>query len=187
MYSNKTLKQFMTIAKKQYSLYNYTDKSNPRVFFTLSKNGENLGDVVFELYKNHVPNATENVISFATGNNDWNASYTGTVLDKGYPGIVLQGGRATSCNASYTGGRLPDEGLNLRHYKRGQLTLVNDGENANGHEFMITLDKADMLDGYHVVVGELVEGDDVLRAAESSLTRHGTVIDEIRIENSGTR
>ena len=188
MNSNKTFKQLMTVAQRQFSLYNYSDKANPRVFFTLSKNGQPLGDLVFEMYKNHVPAAADNVISFATGNNEWKASYTGTVLDKGFPGIVLQGGRATECNSSYNGGRLPDEGLAyMRHHKRGQLTLVNDGENGNGHEFMITLDKADMLDGYHVVVGELVEGEDVLKAAEQSITRHGTVADEIRIENSGTR
>lgn len=75
----------------------------------------------------------------------------------------------------------------MRHHKRGMLTLVNDGENANGHEFMITLDKADYLDGYHVVVGELVEGEDVLKQAEQSISRHGAVTDEIRIENSGTK
>lgn len=143
---------------------------------------------MFELYRNHVPNATENVLSFATGNNDWKASYTGTLLDKGFPGIALQGGRATECNSAFTGGRLPDEGLHyMRHHKRGMLTLVNDGENANGHEFMITLDKADYLDGYHVVVGELVEGEDVLKQAEQSISRHGAVTDEIRIENSGTK
>jgi peptidyl-prolyl isomerase D len=100
---------------------------------------------------------------------------------------VLQGGRATDCNSSANGGRLPDENLNLRHFKRGQLSMVNDGENANGSEFMITLGKADMLDGYHQVVGELVEGEDVLRQAEESLTRLGNVEGELRIENSGTR
>lgn len=169
-------------------MYNYSDKTNPRVFFTVSKNGHVLGDLVFELYKNHVPQAAENVLSFATGHNEWKASYTGTYLDKGFPGIVLQGGRATECNSSFNGGRLPDEGLHyMRHHKRGQLSLVNDGENANGHEFMITLDKADMLDGYNVVVGELVEGEEVLKQAEESITRLGNVADEIRIENSGTR
>lgn len=52
---------------------------------------------------------------------------------------------------------------------------------------MITLGKADMLDGYHVVVGELVEGEEVLTAAEASLSRLGNVLDDIKIENSGTR
>jgi cyclophilin family peptidyl-prolyl cis-trans isomerase len=143
--------------------------------------------LVFELYRNHAPNATDNVIGFATGNNHLEASYKGTKLDKGFPGIVLQGGRVTGCNASADGGRLADENMQLRHYKRGQLTLANDGENASGSEFMITLGTADMLDGYHQVVGELVEGEDILKQAEDSLTRLGTVEGELRIENSGTR
>ena len=77
--------------------------------------------------------------------------------------------------------------MNLRHFKRGQLTLTNDGENASGSEFMITLGTADMLDGYNQLVGELVEGEEVLKAAEASLSRLGTVEGELRIENSGTR
>ena len=65
--------------------------------------------------------------------------------------------------------------------------MANDGENSNGSEFMITLGKADMLDGYHSVIGELVEGDEVLKEAESSLTRLGTFDSEIKIESCGTR
>lgn len=82
---------------------------------------------------------------------------------------------------------MPDENLSLRHYKRGQLSLANDGENSNGSEFMITLDKANMLDAYHVVVGELVEGEEVLTEIEKNVTRHGTVDADIRIESSGSR
>ena len=126
-------------------------------------------------------------MALATGKNDSNLSYKGTVLNKGYPGILLQGGRASECNASASGVRLPDENMNLRHFKRGQLTLANDGENANGSEFMITLDKADMLDGYNQLVGELVEGEDVLKQAEECLTRLGNVEGELKIENSGTK
>lgn len=55
MNSNKGLKQLMSVAKRSFSLYNYTDKSNPHVFFTVSKNGHVLGDLVFELYRNHTP------------------------------------------------------------------------------------------------------------------------------------
>jgi len=126
-------------------------------------------------------------MGLATGDNTLKTSYAGTVLNKGYPGIVLQGGRITEDNASAEGTRLPDENLNIRHYKRGQLTLANEGENSNGSEFMITLGKADMLDGYHQVVGELVEGEEVLREAEASLNRLGSVVDQIKIEKSGTR
>jgi cyclophilin family peptidyl-prolyl cis-trans isomerase len=44
-----------------------------------------------------------------------------------------------------------------------------------------------MLDGYNVVFGELVEGDDVLSQIEKSLTRQGTFTSEIKIESAGTR
>lgn len=61
------MKQMMSVARREFSLYNYTDRANPKVFFTLSKNGQPLGDLVFELYRNHVPAATDNVLAFATG------------------------------------------------------------------------------------------------------------------------
>lgn len=65
--------------------------------------------------------------------------------------------------------------------------MLNEGQNSNGHQFMITLGTADMLDGYNVVFGELVEGEDVLIEAEKSLTRLGDFKEEIKIENCGTK
>lgn len=175
------------VSKRSFSLYNYTHAANPKVFLTLSKNGERLGDLVFELYHDKVPRHADNVISFATGQNAAHKSYAGTTFTTGFPGITMQGGRADCENLSAEGSRLPDAPVQLRHYKRGILTMANDGENSNGSEFMITLDKADMLDGYHTVVGELVEGEDVLKKAEASLTRLGNFSHEIKIEQSGTR
>ncbi len=100
----------------------------------------------------------------------------------------MQGGKVSECNAASDGGRLPDESLNLRHHKRGIITFNNDGENSNGSEFLITLsDTANLLDGYHSVVGELVEGGDVLDKAEQSLNRHGKLDHSIKIEDCGTR
>jgi cyclophilin family peptidyl-prolyl cis-trans isomerase len=100
---------------------------------------------------------------------------------------VLKGGKLGCENISADGGRLTDENLNLRHFKRGQLTLDNSGENSSGSEFLITLGSADMLDGYHQVIGELVEGDQVLNEVEKSLSRLGTFDADIKIEASGTR
>lgn len=65
--SKKGFRQVYSLALREFSLYNYTDRSNPRVFFTLSKDGKTLGDLVFELYRNHAPNAAENVLALATG------------------------------------------------------------------------------------------------------------------------
>ena len=178
----------MFLCRRQFSLYNYSSKSNPRVFLTLSKNGSTLGDLEFELYQNHTPKTADNFLAFVTGNNALNASYKGKTLDKGFPGIVLGGGRVDACNLSADGSRMVDESMTLRHHKRGMLTMANDGENANGSEFMITLSPtANVLDGYHTVFGELVGGEEVLAEVEKSLSRHGTLDQEIKIEDCGTR
>ena len=65
--------------------------------------------------------------------------------------------------------------------------MANDGENANGQQFFITLDRASVLDGYHTVIGELVEGENTLKAIEENLTRHWTFTNEIKVEACGTR
>ena len=168
------------------SLYNYGCSSNPRVFLTLSRDGAKLGDLVFEVFQNQVPRTAENFLSFIRGCQV--GTYKGTTFTGGYPGIAIQGGRVTPCNVSADGGRLADENLSLRHTKRGVLSLANDGENANGSEFIITLsDTSNVLDGYHSVVGELVEGQDVLDKAELSLNRLGQLEHQIKIEDCGTR
>lgn len=133
-----------------------------------------MGDLVFELYHNHAPLSAENFTAYATGQNPLRLSYEGSTIDKGYSGLVISGGNLAPNNTGADGRRLADENTNLRHYKRGMLSLDNDGENAAGSKFLITLDKADMLDGYFTVIGELVEGDDVLSKIEKSLSRGGT-------------
>ena len=68
------------------------------------------------------------------------------------------------------------------------LSLANDGENANGSEIQITLGQTGAIfDGYHSVVGELVEGEEVLAQAEASVNRLGKLDHSLKIENCGTR
>jgi cyclophilin family peptidyl-prolyl cis-trans isomerase len=119
----KLFKQLLSVPKRQFSLYSYSDRSNPRVFLTISKNGQTLGDLVFELYRNHAPQNVESFVSFATGNNAWGGNYKGLALDRGLPGSVLGTGHVWPCESSASGHRQVDEDLSLRHFKRGQLTL----------------------------------------------------------------
>lgn len=67
------------------------------------------------------------------------------------------------------------------------LTLKNSGDDTNKSQFMITLDKAQTLNGYNNVIGELIEGEKVLSVIEASATRHGHFADEIKIERCGTK
>ena len=123
------------IAKRFFSAgYNYSDQSNSRVFLQLSRNGSNAGRLVFELYDNHSPALALNFAAFCTGQADNYRSYVGTNLSGGIAGYGFHGGAiaADEENWGATQARLPDENLELRHYKRGILSLANDGTNANG-------------------------------------------------------
>ena len=78
--------------------------------------------------------------------------------------------------------------MTLRHIRRGTLSYHNYGENGNVSDILIILgESAAVLDGYNTVVGQLVEGDDVLAKAESLINQHRTLDHTIKIEDCGYR
>ena len=143
-------------AKRGFSLYNYRAATNSRIFFNVSKAGQSLGELEFELYDNRSPTLAGNFREYAEGTHE-GGSLEGTKLG-GFPGFAVTGGKIEN-NAMP---RLPDENLNTRHYKRGILSLRSFGNDSNSSQFLITLDRTENLNGYNNVIGELVSGDDVL-------------------------
>ena len=64
--------------------------------------------------------------------------------------------------------------------------MVSDGPHANGSEFMVTFGEARSLNGYRNVIGELVEGDDVLSALEGDCHRAtGNVAGDWTVSGAG--
>ena len=181
-------KQLFNLSRRGFtaSIYNYTSASNPRVFLSVANGDQVLGDLVFELYANRVPQTAENFAALCEGTTD-GRGYAGSSFVKGFPGGVIQGGRLGEENVGADGARFPDEDLSLRHTKRGQLTMYNNGENSNGSEFQITFGEARYLDGYQSVFGELVEGESVLAKLEESVNRLGQVTGELKIVASGLK
>ena len=167
------------------SLYNYSNAANPRVYLTVAKGDQRLGDLVFELYQDRQPQTAESFQALCNGNEGH--SYTGTAFHQGLSGFGISGGRIGEENLGAFGMRLQDEDLTMRHNKRGQLTAPNDGENAAGSEFTITFGSAPYLDGYQTVFGELVEGQKVLDALESGVDRHGSINEDFKIIASGSK
>ena len=76
---------------------------------------------------------------------------------------------------SIYGAKFEDEaaGLNIGHNKRGLLSMANAGPNTNGSQFFICFGPTPHLNGAHVVFGELIEGEDILKSMDASGTNSG--------------
>ena len=83
--------------------------------------------------------------------------------------------------------RLADENLEMRHHKRGIVTMTNEGPNTNGSQFMIMFGQAHHLNGYQNIIGELVEGDSVLNQIEEASDRSNNLAGQWTVSASGVQ
>lgn len=69
----------------------------------------------------------------------------------------------------YNGKKFKDDkdALKLKIDHRGVLGMCNTGKNSNSSQFFVALADVNRLTGKHVVFGEMVEGDDVLKLIET--------------------
>ncbi len=78
--------------------YNYRDAKNPQVFISVSRDGQPLGKMVFELYKNHNPKTVENFRSLCAGDNTKGYTYKKSHFHRVISGFMAQGGDFTHGN-----------------------------------------------------------------------------------------
>ncbi|MGI5478876.1 peptidylprolyl isomerase [Streptomyces lavendofoliae] len=157
------------------------------VFFNVSANGENLGRIVFRLFDDVVPDTARNFRELATGQNGY--GYKGSPFHRVIPEFMLQGGDFTNGNGtggrSIYGGTFPDENFQLKHDRPYLLSMANAGPGTNGSQFFVTTVATPWLDGKHVVFGEVVEGQDVVKAIEALGSRSGTTAKKIVVDDCG--
>ena len=127
-----------------------------------------IGDIYIKLYEDIVPKTCNNFKSLSK------IEYKNCVIHRLIKGFMLQTGDYENSNGtggvSVYGKKFPDENFNLKHTKRGQLSMAKSGPDTNGSQFFITFDAAPHLDGKHVVFGEVVKGWEVLDAIEAMKT-----------------
>ena len=118
------------------------------------------GEVVFKLHAAKVPKTVNNFVFLAR-----QGYYDGTKFHRVINDFMAQGGDPTGTGMGGPGYKFEDEfHPELRHDKRGVLSMANAGPGTNGSQFFITHRPTPHLDNKHSVFGHLVEGEDVLMA-----------------------
>ncbi|KAL5341402.1 cyclophilin-like domain-containing protein [Aspergillus crustosus] len=158
------------------------------VYFDVTADNQPLGRIVFKLFDDVVPRTARNFRELATGQHGF--GYANSPFHRVIPKFMLQGGDFTKGNGtggkSIYGEKFEDENFSLKHDRPYLLSMANAGKNTNGSQFFITTVVTSWLDGAHVVFGEVVEGQDVVRAVEKLGSASGTTSRALKISASGT-
>ncbi|EXC17382.1 Peptidyl-prolyl cis-trans isomerase CYP40 [Morus notabilis] len=152
----------------------------PRCFLDISIGGELEGRIVVELYNDVVPKTTDNFRALCTGekgigpNTGVPLHYKGVHFHRIIKGFMVQGGDISAGDGtggeSIYGLKFEDENFELKHERKGMLSMANSGPNTNGSQFFITTTRTSHLDGKHVVFGKVVKGMGVVRSIEHVTT-----------------
>ncbi|XP_021907941.1 peptidyl-prolyl cis-trans isomerase CYP40-like isoform X2 [Carica papaya] len=170
--------------------------ANPRCYLDISIGGEVEGRVVVELYKDVVPKTVENFRALCTGekgigpNTGVPLHYKGTCFHRIIKRFMIQGGDISAGDGtggeSIYGLEFEDENFELKHERKGMLSMANRGPNTNGSQFFITTTRTPHLDGKHVIFGKVIKGMGVVRSTELVTTQKDDYpSQEVKIEDCG--
>ena len=130
----------------------------------------NKGVFVAKLHHEESPLTVANFVELAEGRNELVDSaykgknyYDGLTFHRIIKDFMIQGGDPLGTGSGNPGYTFPDEfSDNLKHDKKGILSMANSGPATNGSQFFITLKETPWLDGKHSVFGEITIGQDVV-------------------------
>jgi peptidyl-prolyl cis-trans isomerase A (cyclophilin A) len=134
------------------------------------------GTIVARLYPNEAPETVANFVGLATGSKPWTDPrtgekktgapyYDGITFHRVIPNFMAQTGDPLGTGTGGPGYQFKDEfSPKLRFSKAGMLGMANIGPNTNGGQFFITLAPTPWLNDRHTIFGEVLQGQEVVKA-----------------------
>jgi peptidyl-prolyl cis-trans isomerase A (cyclophilin A) len=119
-----------------------------------------MGDIKIQLFDDLVPITAGNFKKLVE-----EGFYDGIIFHRVIADFMLQGGDPEGTGRGGPGYKIEDEFVDdLRHDRKGLLSMANSGPNTGGSQFFITLVPTPWLDDKHAIFGEVIEGIDVVDA-----------------------
>ena len=147
----------------------------PIVFLDVADGDKLMGRLIIQLRADVCPRAAANFRALCTREHGW--GYAASPLHGGEPRSRSFGGDffgGGSAGHSIYGAAFADEDLvSLRHIGPGTVSMRSAGPDANQSQFFIALRRLPEFDGLAQVVGNVVEGFEVLDALDKSLASSG--------------
>jgi|TARA_B110000208_G_scaffold64985_1_gene84240 peptidyl-prolyl cis-trans isomerase-like 6 len=165
------------------------------VYMDVAIEGEAAGRVVYELFSEVCPKASENFRRLCSGMNDaGDASlhYRGSLIHRIVKDGFIQGGDivagkgdAGRSAVGESGACFEDETFAMGHTVPGVLGMANCGPHTNASQFYVTLRPSPWLDASKVAFGRVVSGLLTLRACADLPHRNQRPAVEVRVLDSG--
>ncbi|XP_060081903.1 peptidyl-prolyl cis-trans isomerase G-like [Ylistrum balloti] len=173
-----------------------TSGYKPRCFLDVEIGGQSVGRIIVELFSDVTPKTCENFRALCTGEKgvtqktEQSLHYKGAPFHRVVKDFMIQGGDFTKGDGtggeSIYGGMFPDENFILKNEKEFLLCMANRGKDTNSSQFFITTRPAPHLDGVHVVFGQVIQGQEIVRLIENQETdAKSRPLKEVCIANCG--
>ncbi len=116
------------------------------------------GTFKVQLFNDKAPITVDNFVKLAKS-----GFYDGLIFHRVIDGFMIQGGDPKGNGTGGPGYFIKDEfSKDLKHDKKGVLSMANAGPNTGGSQFFITLVPTSWLDGKHSIFGQVIEGMNVV-------------------------
>ncbi len=117
-----------------------------------------MGKFKIRLFYEQVPKTVSNFMELVKAD-----FYKGLTFHRVIPGFMVQTGDPEGTGQGGPGYTFKDEfHPDLRHDRKGMVSMANAGKDSNGSQFFITVGPAPHLDDRHAVFGEVIEGYDIV-------------------------